>query len=232
MKVLPRIGAALLALALLAGVVYLGLLTRHDSKFVAWFGIASAIVAPLGLALFGYALSPSNTDVIKRLAQVPQIARLIDEAKTQEEKVRILEAEEARLVDIIRLESRRQAARDRTESLEQDGLRIIQELDALAKELRLIDGAVGKSVASEEIERLRQRVRARGRGDVILRLGNRTYSIDRDILKAIPFGLGNVTLAYFRLIESLQNRVMKSSLLKKGAVSKDTDNPRISKGVR
>jgi hypothetical protein len=206
MKIFSRLGAALLALALLAGVVYLGVLSGRDSKFVVWFGIASAIAAPIGLTLFGYALSRSEHELIQRLAAVPEIERLVAEAKTHEDKVRVLEAEEKRLVEIIRLESRRQAVRDRTESLEQDARRIILELDGLAEEKRMIDGSVGKSIASEEIERLRQRVRARERGDVMWHLGTRTYRIDRDIIKALPFGMGNITLAYLRVLERIQNR--------------------------
>src|SRR6266853_522504 len=206
MKVLSRLGAGFLAIALLSGVVYLGILSGRNTKLVVWFGIASAIVAPVGLALFSYAFSRSDHELIQRLAAVPEIERLMAEARTHEEKVRVLEAEEARLVEIIQLESRRQAARDRTESLERDALRIVQELDSLTDEMRIIDVSIGNSIASEEIERLRQRVRARERGDVVWRLGTRTYRIDRDIIKALPFGMGNLNLAYLRLLERVQER--------------------------
>ncbi|HTC95967.1 MAG TPA: hypothetical protein VK699_21175 [Terriglobales bacterium] len=229
MKVLLRLSAALLALVLLAGVVYLGILSGRDNKFVVWFGIASAIVAPVGLALLGYALTRSNSELIQRLAQVPEIEHLVAEAKTQEEKVRVLEAEEARLVEIIQLESRRQAARDRTESLERDGVRIIQELDSLAEEMRFIDNSIGKSIASEEIERLRQRVRARERGDVILRFGTRTYAIDHDIITALPFGTGNIILVYLRLLERFQQRRKGSSGMSKGAPPEPPGSPPVTK---
>ena len=104
MKLLKRIAAASLAFGLLAGVVHLGILSGRDNSFVVWFGIASAIVAPIGLALFGYALSPADRDLVQRLAKVPEIERLVEQAKTQEEKVRALEAEEARLAEVIRLD--------------------------------------------------------------------------------------------------------------------------------
>lgn len=212
MKIFFRICAALFALALLAGVIYLGILSGQNNKYVVWFGIASAIAAPIGLSALGYALARSDSDVIQRLAKVPEIERLIAEAKTQEEKLRVLESEQARLADIIRLESRRQAARDRTESLERDGVRIIQELDALSNELRDIDASTGISIASEEIERLRERVRARENGDVVIRIGVRTYRIDRDIVKAFPFGMGNLLLAYFRLFNRYQSVIRRRSI--------------------
>ncbi|HEX4675605.1 MAG TPA: hypothetical protein VH209_09775, partial [Steroidobacteraceae bacterium] len=50
-----RLSAMLVAIGLLAGVIYLGILSGQDSKFVVWFGIASAIAAPIGLSLLAYA---------------------------------------------------------------------------------------------------------------------------------------------------------------------------------
>ena len=87
---LTRALAALLALAALAGVVYLGILSGKHAKFVVWFGIASAIAAPLGLSLLAYAVFRGDREVIEGLSKVPEIARLISEAKTQEERIRLL----------------------------------------------------------------------------------------------------------------------------------------------
>ena len=56
MNLLKRLIAVLFAIGLLAGTVYLGIRSGEDSKFVVWFGIASATAAPIGLALFGYAI--------------------------------------------------------------------------------------------------------------------------------------------------------------------------------
>jgi hypothetical protein len=61
-----------------------------------------------------------------------------------------------------------------------------------------MDDTAGKSIASEAIEQLRQRVRARERGDVILRFRNQTYSIDGDILNLMPFGR-----TYFRIVQRI-----------------------------
>jgi hypothetical protein len=103
-------------MALLAGVVYLGVRSGTDPRFVVWFGIASAIAAPVGLSLFGFAFRGSDAELVERLAKVPEIERLVAEAKTQEEKVRLLEEERARLLDVIRTEARRQAIQDRLSS--------------------------------------------------------------------------------------------------------------------
>jgi len=126
-----------------------------------------------------------------------------EQAKTQEEKIQVLEAERSRLAEIVKIESRRQAALDRINSLEGDAVRILAELENLDRELILIDEQVGESAISEEIRRLRERIKAREDGDVILRLGSRLYRIDRDIIKALPFGLGNPLIAYFWIAEKL-----------------------------
>lgn len=187
--------------------MYLGVLSGREAKYIVWFGIASALGAPVGLSLLGYVLRRSDDDLIQRLAKVPEIERLVAEAETREEKVRVLEAQRAQLAEVIRLESRRQAALDRIDSLERDGLRIVQELDSLTEELRVLGHTAEKSIAHDEIERLRERVRARNRGDVVLRLGSRVYYVNREIIKALPFGVGSLTLAYFRVLDEFSERL-------------------------
>jgi predicted XRE-type DNA-binding protein len=203
-----KIISALIATGLVTGTVYLGIQSGKDNRFVVWFGIASATAAPVGLALFGYAISRSDDEIIQRLSKVPEIERLIEQAKTQEEKIQVLEVERSRLAEIVKIESRRQAALDRIDSLERDAVRILAELENLDRELILIDEQVGESAISEEIRRLRERVKAREDGDVILRLGSRVYRINRDIIKALPFGLGNPLIAYFRIAEKLEKTLL------------------------
>ena len=81
------------AICLIGGTVYLGFQSLKDNRFVIWFGIASATAAPVGLNLFTYAFSRTDREIIQQLAKVPEIERLIQQAKTQEEKIQVLEAE-------------------------------------------------------------------------------------------------------------------------------------------
>jgi hypothetical protein len=201
-----KIFAGLIATGLITGTVYLGISSGKDNRFIVWFGIASATAtaAPVGLALFSYAISRSNGEIIQQLAKVPEIEKLISQAKTQEEKIQVLEKERSRLAEIIKIESRRQSALDRINSLEHDAVRILTELENLDRELILIDEQIGVSSISEEIRLLRERVKAREDGDVILRLGSKVYRINRDIIKALPFGIGNPLLAYFRIVEKIK----------------------------
>ena len=159
-------------------------------------------------------MARSDGDIIKRLAKVPEIERLVAEARTQEERLRLLEGERLRLAEVIRLESRRQAARDRMESLERDAVRILSELNNLDIELTTIDATIGNGIASEEIQNLRERVQSRIKGDLSIRLGNKTYNIDKSVVNAIPFGLGHLLVLYFRVIQDLGDRLLNMKLNK------------------
>jgi hypothetical protein len=123
-----KIISALIATGLITGTVYLGIQSGKDNRFVIWFGIASATAAPVGLNLFTYAFRRSDREIIQQLAKVPEIEKLIEQAKTEEEKIQVLEAERSRLAEIVKIESRRQAALDRIDSLEGDAVRILAEL--------------------------------------------------------------------------------------------------------
>jgi len=198
---IKRSAAGLAGLALLGLVVWLYFLSTKDPHYVAVFGLASALAAPLGISALGYSLFRSKVDVMNDLAKVPEIGRLIEQARSQEERVRLLEAEQARLAEIIRLESRRQAVKDRITTLEEDAIRITHELEALDAELLDLGDQIGQSPASEEIQRLRERIQGRERGDLYVTLGSRVIRIDRDIVKALPLGMGNVALGYFKLAQ-------------------------------
>ena len=97
--------------------------------------------------------------------------------------------------------------------MEGDAVRILAELENLHRELILIDEQVGESAISEEIRRLRERIKAREHGDVILRLGSRVYRIDRDIIQALPL-LGNPFIAYFA--ETLAKAMLPKQRRQKG----------------
>jgi hypothetical protein len=211
MIALRKAFSLIMGIFLIGATILLGIQSGKDSRFVVWFGLASAIAAPLGLAQLASIFNRWDSEIITRLAKVPEIEKLMNEARTQEEKIQLLEEERLRLADIVRFESRRQAILDRIDSLERDATRILDELAFLDREVVIFDQNVGKSPASSEIRQLRERVKARNDGDVIIRLGARSYRVDRDIVKALPFGLGNSILAYFRIAESLGSRIFGRS---------------------
>lgn len=202
---IKRVLTLLLGLGLIAVVVYLGLTARNDQSFVIWFGLAAAILTPIGLAAIGYALSAANRQVLERLSKVPEIDRLISEANSQEEKIRLLEQERSRLVEIVELEARKQSLLMRKESLEHDAVRILKELQAIDEEIS--DNAINieSSSATEEIRRLQARINARRAGDLIVRFGSRRFIIRRSMFSNLP--LGGLTFEYFKMAVIFNNSI-------------------------
>ena len=151
MIALRKAFSLIMGIFLIGATILLGIQSGKDSRFVVWFGLASAIAAPLGLAQLASIFNRWDSEIITRLAKVPEIEKLVNEARTQEEKIQLLEEERLRLADIVRFESRRQAILDRIDSLERDATRILDELAFLDKEVVIFDENAGKSPASSEI---------------------------------------------------------------------------------
>ena len=191
MKAFIKVISFLFGIALLGAVIWLGFLTAKNQspQLVAVFGIASAIVAPIGLALIGYVFTANDQAVINRLAKVPEIEKLIAEAKSQEEKIRLLEKQKEQLAEIIQLETRRQSLINRKESNEREAIRLLDELKAIEAELSNLDITVNQNQeVAAALRALRERVDARRRKDIIFTLGTLSFSIGPDYFRGFPSG--------------------------------------------
>lgn len=202
---MKRLLAVALGAVLLAVPTYIGYLSQTDKRLIWWFGISSAILVQLGLKLFGYAFRSDET-LVRKLARVPEIGTLMKQAQSQEERVKILANERASLEEIVRTESQRLALADRIDSLETDASRILGELRALDKVASELGQSSGQSAVSDEIRRLRERIEARERGDVVVNFGGQTYRIDQSIVMAIPI-IGDMLLGYCFLVERMFRRL-------------------------
>jgi hypothetical protein len=192
-----RILSALLGSALIAFVIWLGLRTRTDQTLVVWFGLASAILAPLGILAIGYVFTASNQKILERLSKASEVEQLISTAKTYEEKVEALERERARLLEVVEFEARKESLTRRKRALENDGERILDELEAIDEELQSLKIQTGP--ASDEIRRLQGRIHARQEGELIFRLGDRHFILKRETLRSMPYG--SFVFEYFRVIQ-------------------------------
>ena len=190
---------ALLDFGLLGGVVWLGFIASTDPAFVVWFGDASAILAPAGFAAISYSLTAGKNDTLARLEKVPEIQKLIEEAKTQEEKIKLLEQERDQLVAAVELETRKQALISRRDSLEADAVDLVAELEALDNEMSTIDSEIDNSSVKEIVSNLSERLGARKRGDIVLNIAGRYVTLSRDFILSMP--MGRLLLSYFQLIE-------------------------------
>ncbi len=196
-----RLSLLLIGVALLAGVVYLGFLSGSNSTLLVWFGIASAIGAPIGIAAIGAAFKPANNEILERLAKVPEIEKLINEAKSQEEKVCALETERQQLSELVKFESLRQSLLARKEIIEEESVRQLKVLDDIDEELKQLDIQVEASGLTEQIEALRKRVKLQDRDSITLFLAGRRHVINVRALRANPFG--EPILGYLILLQEL-----------------------------
>jgi hypothetical protein len=201
MSLLKSVGLFLLGLALIGLVVFLGLRVNEGPFYVVAFGIASALVAPIGLSSIGYAVGGRDRHVLERLSQVPEINRLIEEANTQAEKVRLLQEDRARLLETVQIEARREGLLQQRERLERDGVQLLRDLENVERELATLQQATEASPAAVEIARLHERLRARRRGDIVIRMGRRDFVLDPGLLAVVPGAA--LFIPYFRVLARL-----------------------------
>jgi len=202
---LKRVGLVVAGIALILGVVYLGLRSASDPRFVIWFGLASAILAPTAFFLFSLAWRSSDDRLFERLSRVPEIERLIGEARTQEERIALLEEERARLSEVIQVEARRQTLVARRDLLERSMGELISEYEAAGDELAVVETRVEDSPVLAEMKRMQQRINLRKQGRVaIIRVAGREL-----VFAESELGDSLMDVVFFdglRLVESLQRR--------------------------
>ena len=196
-----RVASLALGIVLVSVVVYLGFQARNDQDFVVWFGLAAAILAPTGVASIGYTFRRDDGAVLRELSRVPEIEQLIKKAKTQGEKVRLLEQERSQLLATVQQEARKTALRNQKEQLEHQASRMLAELEAVDSELKLVSNREPSSPAAEAINELQSRLRAIRKGDLVIRFGNRYFTIDRELLLSLP--MGGTLLLYLRALDRI-----------------------------
>jgi hypothetical protein len=201
-----RVLGSLIGVALLALVVWLGFQSADDSRYVVWFGLASAILAPSGIACIGFAIRGKQQQILQELSSVPEIQELISKANTEQERLQLLEDERARLVDIVRLEARRQTLEQRRELLANDASRVLTQMEAIDAEAESLGVEMESSAVLPEVHELAERLDARNEGKTILRWGDDYVAVDPDVFRSMPFGMGYAFETVVRLVARLQNR--------------------------
>lgn len=196
-----------IGLVLCAGVVYLGIHANENSLYLIAFGIASALIAPVGLSAIGYAFKRDNDRILEKLSRVPELERLASEAKSHEEKIKRLEEERQRLLEIVKFEAQKASLVDKKELLEADAQRILSELDTVDSSLAKLDVDFNPDISSKEVVELYERLKARQRGDIVLRIGKQYFRFSRLTFERLPFG--SMAWHYFKLFEWLLSEVLK-----------------------
>ena len=152
--------------------------------------------------------------MLRRLSKVPEIDKLISEAKTQEERIRLLEEERSRLLEAVQIETRRQTLITKRAALEEDGARILRELQAVERELNNLEVDIEASTVKEEIKNLNERLEAHQQGDPIFRLGATYIRLNRDLVRGLPLSTllllpGFFAEAMFAFVEVLSIGILR-----------------------
>lgn len=130
-----RIVLLLIGVVLVTIVVYLGIKSASNNIFVVPFGLACALIAPVGISCITGVFNVGNNETLKKLLKVPQIDELIQKAETQEEKIKLLEEERRQLSNIVKYETLKYAALERKKHLEVEAENILKEYEKIEKEI-------------------------------------------------------------------------------------------------
>lgn len=130
-----RVILLLLGIILVIVVVFLGVKSANNSVFVVPFGLACALIAPIGISCITGVFNIGNNETLKKLLKVPQIDELIQKAETQEEKIKLLEEERKQLSNIVKYETLKYAALERKKHLEVEAENILKEYEKVEKEI-------------------------------------------------------------------------------------------------
>lgn len=151
---MKKIISAIIGILLIGIVVYFGVKSGDNNKFIVPFGLVSALIAPMGLSALGYSIKKED-ETLQKLTKIPQIDELIEQAETEEEKIEHLKKEKEVLLDYIKNESNRIAKIERKKILEDNAKRIINEYAQLINEIKAMpDSDINIENVSEEIKEL------------------------------------------------------------------------------
>ncbi len=203
---MKRIIAFLVGLACITLVIFCGFQAVKNTTYVLWFGFASALIAPPGLALIGYSIFGSDRDILKRLSKVPEIKEIISRAETEEDRIRMLEQEREQLDQIVRYEAEMMALTSRKAALETSAASMLQELINVDARLEELNDKSDIGPATEQVMFLRARLKAHLNNDIVLRFGTRTLIFKRENFIALPL-YGGLLYSLMKLFVDYKHRM-------------------------
>jgi len=149
-----KILSGILGIVLICIVIWLGVQSVNDAKYVVLFGLASALVAPLGLSALGYSVKKEDP-TLQKLALVSEIDQLIEKAETEAEKIERLKKEKEILINYIKYETKKIAKIERKKILETEAKRILEEYKKVNQELEEMSNDITEiREVSDEIKQL------------------------------------------------------------------------------
>lgn len=136
---MKRIILFIFGVILIIIVIFLGIKSASNSTFVVPFGLACALVAPIGISCITSFFNIGKNDTLKKLLKVPEIDKLIQKAETQEEKIRLLEEERKQLSNIVKYETLKYAALERRKYLVIEAENVLKEYEKVEDEIHRLN---------------------------------------------------------------------------------------------
>jgi len=177
------------------------------------YTLVVTISIALAILFFQVGRSIKTESTINELSKVPHIKKLIEEAKTEEEKIKVLEEEKEKLIEHIEIESKRMFLIKRLEDLDErlkDSYKrltpLLNEIEIHEKELKQINDSYSSSISLKEIEKIRDRIEAKREGILFLKFGKKEYEINTEYLNFFPSFLREFIIAYIKLLNKISNR--------------------------
>ena len=151
---MKRIISAIVGFILIGVVIYLGIKSSDDNIYIMLFGVASALIAPMGLSALGYSVKRED-ETLQKLAKISQIDELIEQAETEEENIERLKKEKDVLLNYIKNETNRISKIEREKILIADAKRILDEYKEVVEELNSMSNMeIDLENVSKEIQEL------------------------------------------------------------------------------
>jgi hypothetical protein len=143
-----------------------------ENWWVALFGIAAAILAPVGLNVLTAVLRSPQDEALRRLAKAGDLERRIAEADTMEQKIDALRSERKRLDQVVVFEAHRLALENREDALHEEAARLAQDVERIGRELagineerRRLGENVESSAVYDEVRALHGRLHSYSKGE-------------------------------------------------------------------
>ena len=171
----------------------------------------------LAIFFFQFGKSMKIESTINDLSQLPHLEKMIEEAKTVKEKIRVLETEKKNLFEYIETESRRIFLLKQVEDLDkqladsyESMAPILKEIDIIEKELKRINNTYSSSVSLKEFEKIRERIKAKREGELFLKIGKEEYKIKEEYLLLFPRFFREFITGYVMILNNLFDRKKKN----------------------
>ncbi len=205
---IKRFFAGLSGLLLLGGIVILGVFAYSDSFFIIWFGLATALLSSIIFVLLRYAIIGEGKAIslIKDMGKVPEMEKMILEAKTEAEGLRLLRGERERLIETVRYEVKKKALEERKNMLLKEEQAMLQEMNAINEEINSYNKVDDElSTTQKEIKEMMQRLDQRKNGETLLPIG-KVYVNINSLFGSLSYSIINMILPLVSAIVSKKKR--------------------------